>query len=603
MKRAAAISSLVLVFFVAVVAAAEPGPARIRFGDDPRWADPQLDDRAWDPVPVEGLPMRTGPYWLRLRVRPPEGEETEWRSRFLTWPRDHDGAPIDSVYLSPAFTFDLYVDGRLVDRNGVVGHDAASEVPGTLNRLVRLPPEVLTPGWHVVAVRISAHHYNFPATHSFFELRLQNYEYRRLLEARKPVLPLVGAGGALIVTTICAVFYGLVERRRTLLLGAVLGLAMLTFYGLIATRWLFNPGYDWHCPRLTAIALTLGVIALVLPWMLIEQFALPRRNWWLVALLPLLGVAWQASLYYEDKALWMCRASLLVALVAMTWAVWRRRRGAWFVLVAVAVGLLAVRTSRRVFLDPTFFLLLDALVMVPLATLGLQLRAERQRAQEATLAAARLEAELLKKNIQPHFLINTLATIMEVIERDAGAAIALIESLAVEFRILARVSGEKLITLGQELELCRAHLAIMSTRKDARCTLEVHGVDETALVPPAVLHTLLENGLSHLRPEGGVQRFELREARDARGVGYIFTCLGAAGRGGSARPPADALPREGTGLRYVRARLEESFAGRWSLASGPIPGGWRTEIRIGFEPVALPGPGPSGAALSPEGAA
>ena len=62
---------------------------------------------------------------------------------------------------------------------------------------------------------------------------------------------------------------------------------------------------------------------------------------------------------------------------------------------------------------------------------------ERRRAQAAQLAAARLELELLKKNIQPHFLLNTLATIMETIEEGPKTAAALVESLAGEFRILA----------------------------------------------------------------------------------------------------------------------------------------------------------------------
>jgi len=38
--------------------------------------------------------------------------------------------------------------------------------------------------------------------------------------------------------------------------------------------------------------------------------------------------------------------------------------------------------------------------------------------------------------------------------------------------------------------------------------------------------------------------------------------------------------KEGTGLRYIKARLEESFTGRWKYAGIPIPGGWETMIEI-----------------------
>src|SRR5262249_47651749 len=137
------------------------------------------------------------------------------------------------------------------------------------------------------------------------------------------------------------------------------------------------------------------------------------------------------------------------------------------------------------------------------AAVALNVRDERRKAREVQLAAARLEIELLKKNIQPHFLLNTLATLVEVIEREPKTAVTPIQALAGEFRILARVSGEKLIPLAQEIELCRAHLDVMSLRKGAACALRVTGARDDDPVPPALIHTLVENGLTHLLPKDG----------------------------------------------------------------------------------------------------
>jgi LytS/YehU family sensor histidine kinase len=189
------------------------------------------------------------------------------------------------------------------------------------------------------------------------------------------------------------------------------------------------------------------------------------------------------------------------------------------------------------------------------------------------LTAARMEIELLKKNIQPHFLLNTLATIMEVIEQDPRVAVTLIEALAGEFRILAGVSDKKLIPLAQELELCRAHLRIMTLRKGAACSMETAGADGRAQVPPALFHTLVENGLTHLRPVGGEQRFLLKADHFGHTTQYTLDAFGEA-------LPAPRTSGEGTGLRYIKARLEESFAGRWKMQDGPIPGGWRTIIQV-----------------------
>jgi LytS/YehU family sensor histidine kinase len=222
--------------------------------------------------------------------------------------------------------------------------------------------------------------------------------------------------------------------------------------------------------------------------------------------------------------------------------------------------------------------------------LTLQLRDDRRAARQAQLTAARLEVELLKKNIQPHFLLNTLATIQEVIEQEPKTAMALVDALASEFRILNRMSGEKLVELGHELELCRAHLHVMSLRKGAGCTLNVVGVDERALMPPALFLTLIENGLTHLLPRDGKLEFTLRAEYRGAVARYAFVAEGVrqpnAALALAAEFPREAVTaasqtKEGTGLRYIKARLEESFTGAWALTAGPVPEGWETIIEIG----------------------
>jgi hypothetical protein len=393
-------------------------------------------------------------------------------------------------------------------------------------------------------------------------------------------------GGALVVALLSVVLYWFTDRWRPLLLCSALGFTLALFYYLIARRWLHNDPYDWFAPRLVAITASMTLIAGLFVWLLLVQFKVPRRAWWLGALLPMVVGAWTAVPLFEMKTLWLCRAMLAVALPIAAWALWRRRPGATLVLVAVLAGLVFIRANRQEFLDQSFFLTVGGLMITVFVTLGLQVRAQRQQAHEALLTAVRLETELLKKNIQPHFLLNTLATIIEVIEQDPKIAVSLIEALAGEFRILARVAGEKLIPLAHELELCRAHLRIMSLRKCARCSLEVApGVDEHELVPPALFHTLIENGLTHLLPRDAMQRFELDAVREAGRVRYTLVADGEptdrvrAPAGAVSGAPTPARP-EGTGLRYVKARLEESFPGRWTLRGEAVPEGWRTVITI-----------------------
>lgn len=51
------------------------------------------------------------------------------------------------------------------------------------------------------------------------------------------------------------------------------------------------------------------------------------------------------------------------------------------------------------------------------------------------------------------------------LRKDPSSAIKLIEALADEFRMINQISTLKLIPIGQEIDLCRAHLKIMSYRK------------------------------------------------------------------------------------------------------------------------------------------
>lgn len=558
---------------------------RHQAGDDPRWAEPAWDDRAWQSGNI--VPTRSGIHWLRYHVNlPPSGLTAAVTAELMPGcadPIEGPGSAINCVYLAAPFAYELYWDGRLIGRSGVVGADREAEVVGPLDNLITIPENSRQPGEHVIALRMSSYRYNFAADQVQVGIALGDYAAFLRREMRRPIFPIAGMGATLLVALISGVLFWFVDRRRPLLLCSVLSFALALFYLLIAWRWLHNDPHIWFRPRLVAITGLMTVIATVFPWLLIEQFSAPRRTWWLALLLPLLGAAWFSSEIYETKTLWLCRAMLTVSLGIAGWAVWRGRPGARFILVGVLVGLLTIRTARREFLDPWLFVTFDVLVLFVFTALGAQLRTSRQRAREATLSAVRLEIELLKKNIQPHFLLNTLATIMEVIEQDPRVAVTLIEALAGEFRILAGVSDKKLVPIGQELELCRAHLRIMALRKGAACVLEATGINDQSLVPPALFHTLVENGLTHLRPIDGKQRFELREERHSGVTRYTFTAYGE----------ALATPRtspEGTGLRYVKARLEESFSGAWTLEGGPVAGGWRTVIEIRDRPAAATQP-------------
>jgi LytS/YehU family sensor histidine kinase len=168
--------------------------------------------------------------------------------------------------------------------------------------------------------------------------------------------------------------------------------------------------------------------------------------------------------------------------------------------------------------------------------------------------------------------MNTLMAVMEWIEEDPREGVRFLEALADELRIFAEVSGEKLIPAGQELELCRSHLAIMSCRKGTRFALDADGVDGSVCLPPAIFHTLIENAITHNGYGQDEVVFTLREECNGDARRYVMDA--------PIRNRARTAAGSGLGLRYVKARLEESFPGRWRVESEPFAACWRTTIEV-----------------------
>ena len=158
-------------------------------------------------------------------------------------------------------------------------------------------------------------------------------------------------------------------------------------------------------------------------------------------------------------------------------------------------------------------------------------------------------------------------------EESPKVAIEFIEALAREFEILNEISHQLEIPIEQEIELCRAHLSVMSLRQEVRYRLECQGIESDERVPPAIFHTLIENGLTHNQADRAGMVFQLSFSQKNDKKNYRLLA------GGLVRNGADHA-REGTGIKYVKARLQECYPDRWQMQPRPTPAGWETQITI-----------------------
>ncbi len=542
---------------------------RIHTGDDVRWARPDWDDQTWQPIgSMFDTPAHQGIFWLRFRVHAPNPAD-----------RVPNGA-----WISGRIAYELYWDGVLMVRNGVPANRYEDEVPGRLDVIPTFPESLTGPGEHVVAMRISSYRCGATDNKSGFVFFMNDPRVVQSWQMRNALLPTLAAGAMFILTIVCGLIWFFAARRTALLCVALMSLCATITQALLSLRWFYNYPADWAHPLETAQSYIHGLMAWWFVAFVVTHFAVPYRRWILTGLVPLLGsVYWIQYRPGDLKIASVIVVAYTTAIGPLLWAARHRRPGAWLVTLGVATSAIWILINPWLYTWTGFFpRFLPALLGVTTA-IALQIRVERREAQQMRLTAARLEIELLKKSLQPHFLMNTLTALMEVIEQSPADAVKLIDDLAGVFRLLAAMSAEKTVTLEREIELCRAHLRVMSKRSGRDCQLEVAPYDSTARIPPALFLTLIENSFSHQHPVNSPVIFQLRSATlEKGGVRHTFHSPGEI-QHNQTRPPG------GTGLRYIKARLEESTPGRWSFAHHSCTTGWETVIEIG-PPVSIPLP-------------
>ncbi|MDD3643140.1 MAG: histidine kinase, partial [Candidatus Krumholzibacteria bacterium] len=193
--------------------------------------------------------------------------------------------------------------------------------------------------------------------------------------------------------------------------------------------------------------------------------------------------------------------------------------------------------------------------------------------QRAAAAQARFDA--LRRQINPHFLFNTLNTAISCIWTDPNTARWILVKLSTILRKLLQATGDY-VPLSRELELIDDYLSLEQARFGADRIRVERGIDPRALdvpVPSMLLQPLVENAVRHglsKKLGGGTVRIEA--ARDGDRMRLI---VGDDGLG------FDRAPGEGIGLRNVRERLAVAYGTRQSFEIESSPGGG-TRVTIEF---------------------
>ena len=191
---------------------------------------------------------------------------------------------------------------------------------------------------------------------------------------------------------------------------------------------------------------------------------------------------------------------------------------------------------------------------------------------ETRLAQARLQ--VLKMQLHPHFLFNTLNAISELVFKDPESAEQMITNLSDLLRLSLENVGVQEVPLKQELDFLGKYVEIEQTRFHDRLRLKMDIAPETldATVPNMILQPLVENAIRHgigVRSSGG--NIVIGAERE-NGMLHLF--VRDDGRG--LLNGEHVALKEGVGLANTRARLAHLYGGEHRFDLNNSPGGGLT---------------------------
>jgi sensor histidine kinase YesM len=278
----------------------------------------------------------------------------------------------------------------------------------------------------------------------------------------------------------------------------------------------------------------------------------------------------------------------LVSVVVWIASAWLARRGASRTVTAAAQVVLAVvlvaawqgatyayywsmlgpNVWRFVYEGNWLFQLMNAVVLygaVVAGTLALQAsrraRDHERRQHELALLARDAELRALTMQLEPHFLLNTMNSVLALMETQPGEARAMLERLSEFLKAAFDEMQEGDVAFGRELDLIEAYLGIERVRfaDRLRTSVDVPVEIRDLRVPPFLLQPLVENAIKHgIAPFTGPGSIAIRARKEQGGTRIEVSDSG---------PGLNGHSSNGRGLQLAERRLR-AFAPGSALVIG-----------------------------------
>jgi sensor histidine kinase YesM len=353
------------------------------------------------------------------------------------------------------------------------------------------------------------------------------------------------------------------HRRWILILGLWVGLfTLLALFDTVQTCLLLNAVGRKEYPL--SIVLGRGLAEWYL-WALLAPLLV-----WVGLRLPLEGRHWPRNLtlqVFASGALSVVKLALDIPFVLLLKCPFEPYRSAGEIFEVLFFGKFLI------------YLIICAVVLGLTQALAYHRKMRERELHASQLAAQLAQAELqvLKMQLHPHFLFNTLHAISALVHKDVELADRMIARLGELLRSTLENVGTQQVALRDELEFIKPYLEIEQARLGPR--LSVHlDIDPEAMdasVPNLILQPLVENAIRHgIAPQVGDGRLEIVARRSN---GHVHLKVRDNGRGLAANYT------EGVGVANTRARLQQLYGAEHLFAMRNRPdGGLEVTVAVPF---------------------
>ncbi|TFG74070.1 MAG: histidine kinase, partial [Chrysiogenales bacterium] len=395
---------------------------RMQDGDDPEWRKPGFDDSGWPAGSPNQLPhAQAGVRWLRAHIEL-SGTQNPFDVLVLRFSK----LPV---------AFDVYWDGVRVGENGRVGRSEQDEIPGQVAFMIKLPRKLTAPGPHLLAIRYSNFHQSL-RPRGFWAVLAYHADWL-LARAKDMHLQYLWLGIYLISTFLSLALFLGGGRHRAFLVFAIYSLLLTLYLAINPLLEVFNADILFSTFLFAFRYLVFLCAGILLNIFFIQHFDIPRKRIHIpvVILLPLLIDIFQIRYLFGIE--WRDTALMCYAIGLLVYAVTRRKAGSLIALIGfLAVSLPTLYGQLKVIFqflpEPDLRIVLPlSLCFIPSVILSIsrQIREQNRFYEAARNRSQRLEKELLKSQIHPHFISNTLHSAKSWIRDDPLKAEKLLQTL------------------------------------------------------------------------------------------------------------------------------------------------------------------------------